>query len=418
MIFSKETLSFLEKFRITYNGIGSTAMLPDGKMMFGVRFPCYWHGEVSRDTYFDDEDWTPECHVVLNDKYALHLDEHDEATLQEDAGYFRYRAMRWLQPWRTLDQICRDAEDELKRPWLWTDILRPGAITLLVGPPKLGKSTLVFDFLSAMTASRGECIGRSLSKANVLYVSEEGEVPLAFKGLAPRLVALRHAKYVSFLTSFEAGGDWPGLMTLIEQAVAEMPHSPGFLPPDFPLCIVIDTLGFFMGLDDENQAGQVRTALKLLVDIVRKHNLAVLLLHHTRKQGAKDENWVASVQGNTAFAGNVDIVSALDGNYGNARRKLYVIGRFGAPEPIELMHDDETGYRVQTDEERELERQRWTQEILKVLAGNPALTVRTIASETGISKSSVGRIVKDLKEGAAQYGREFKEHIEILNGGY
>jgi len=291
-----------------------------------MRLPCYLHPEFTeREAYLTSP--PEQCTVLLNDEVALHLNEAGEVVRTEDADWFMYRAKRWLQPWRTLREICADAEVELRRPWTWDTLLKAGAITLLAGPPKLGKSTLVFDMLAALASNKGECLGLSLTKANILYVSEEGEVPLAYKGATERLKSIQGASYIAFLTSHEAGGDWPGLLQLIDRAVVEMKDSEGFLPSEFPLVVIIDTLGFFMDVDDENAAGQVRSALKLLVNRVREHNFACLLLHHTRKAGAKDDQWIAGIQGSTAFAGNVDLIAVLDGSYDKPSRWLYRVGR-------------------------------------------------------------------------------------------
>lgn len=411
MILSSSTVTFASLFGAHYPGDEATVR-GNGGLVHGVRLACYLHPEpVSREEYGRAE-WVAGCTIVLNDKYACHVNDHGEVWFTEDAGWFRYRAQRWLQPWRTLEQVCRDAEKELRRPWTWDTLIRPGAITLLVGPPKLGKTTLVFDALSSMASNEGLCLGLAQSKANVLYVSEEGEVPLAYKGSADRLRAIRQAPYISFLTSYEAGEGWAGLMGLVDRAVVEMPNSPGFLPVGFPLMVVIDTLGFFMGLDDENQAGQVRQALKLLVDRTRANNLACLLIHHTSKQGRQDSQWVARVQGNTAFAGNVDIVAALDGNYEAPRRKLYRVGRFGTSDPLELMYNESEGYRTLTEEERTKFDTEALEAVKGVLRRNARLSIRTVAEETGLSKSAVGRMVRMLNEFVERRGVSLAEYLE------
>lgn len=368
----------------------------NGKVIPGMRLPCYLHSEFTeRDVYLTSP--PEQCTVILNDEVALHLNEAGEVVRTEGAEWFIYRAKRWLQPWRTLREICEDAEAELKKPWTWDTLLKAGAITLLAGPPKLGKSTLVFDMLASLASSRGECIGLSLSKANVLYVSEEGEVPLAYKGNTERLKAITGASYIAFLTSHEAGGDWPGLLQLIDRAVAELHDTKGFLPAEFPLLVIIDTLGFFMDVDDENAAGQVRSALKLLVDRVREHNFACLLIHHTRKGNRPhDDAWLDSVRGSTAFAGNVDIIAAINGEYkhGDNRRWLYRIGRlYPTPaHPLALRYTEEEGYIALSESDWLMEQEDRLAAITAAYLQDPKASVRKVAEETDIPKSSVQRL--------------------------
>lgn len=399
---SKSTREFAAEFRpnLTAQDEGRLK-LPNGYKLWGITVPCYQHPvEVDRMTY-EREDWSPSCTIYIDDNYVGHEDRHTGELLgYESLDAFKYESADWRHPWRTLGRICQDAEADMKKPWLWESLLRPGAITLLVAPPKMGKTTMVFDMLNAMSLNMGSCLGLSLTAANVLYISEEGDVPLAFKGDDDRLKSgLRTCPYVAFLTSYQAGGDWKGLMDLVTMAVRVMPEQKGF--PFHDLLVVIDTLGFFMGLDDENQAGQVRAALRLLVDLTREHKLAVLLIHHTSKGGKRDEQWVAKVQGSTAFAGNVDIVAALDGDYGpsHPRRKLHRIGRFGTPEPLDLIFDQETGYRLPTEEETRTEMDRQEQAILDALEGRDKMpSQRTLASETNMSQSTVHRVLKRMRE--------------------
>jgi len=396
---SNQTVTFAAQFDAAYPGAESTVRR-NGGLVHGVAFDCYLHGvdgPTDAEHYFLPNRAPTGCTIVLNDTLACHVDMDGEVWHTEDAEWFRYRAQRWLQPWRTLFQLCEDAERELKRPWTWATIARPGAVTLLVGPPKLGKSTLVFDFLNAMIVRR-ECIGLATELTNVLYVSEEGEVPLAYKGNSERLRGVKRAQYVSFLTSYEAGGDWLGLMKLVDRAVREMADSPGFLPPPAPLLVVIDTLGFFLGLDDENQAGGVRNALRLIVNRVREHNFACLLLHHARKATVKDAAWVSQVQGSTAFAGNVDIVVALTGDYRSEQRTLHRIGRFGTYDALDLTYSEEVGYRLVTETERQAQHRERLEKVRVVLEDNPGASLRAIAEATEIPVKSVQRLKRELEE--------------------
>ena len=64
--------------------------------------------------------------------------------------------------------------------WLWEGYLSPGAITLLAGRPKVGKTTLLFPLIAAL--ERGESfLDRPTIPTRALMLSEEREQTLAEK---------------------------------------------------------------------------------------------------------------------------------------------------------------------------------------------------------------------------------------------
>ena len=395
-----------------FGAVGYGAYSVDGepRPVTGFRFPCYLH-----PTKLPREDYpgTPSrgCTVILTDAYVYHLhDDTGEVAHREDAEHFRWRAGRWLQPWRTLWQVAVDAEQELARPWVWDTLIKAGTVTLFAGPPKLGKSTLLFDFLAAMSRNHQSFLGLNLSPANVLYVTEEGEVPLGMKAGVDRWQVILGRLHITFLTSDEAGVDWLELLTQVKAFVDESEDAPGFIPGVPPL-VVVDTLGFFMtGVDDENDAAKVRDSLRLLVNMVRDKNFACLLVHHTSKGKTNDARWVEKVRGSTAFAGNVDTIAALSGPSDGSVRWLNRVGRcFDNVPSLALQYDIENGYQIRVREktDKEIEQQAKAEarheeklEIVReFLVENPDAGKRKVAQGTGIPEGSVGLLLRQIRNG-------------------
>ena len=198
-ILNSDTIQTAASFGAIYPG-SEKIIKNKGRPVFGVHFPCAEHPETDREAY---PPTSPECTILLNDDHAYHINDHGAVWFTEEADWFRYRARKYHQPWRGLQDIVAAAAVEVRRPWIWAGMLKQGTVTPLAGPPKLGKTTLVFDMMYAMATSRSDFLGMSLSKANILYVTEEGEVPLAIKHeLYPkRLGPLAKAGYMAFLTA-------------------------------------------------------------------------------------------------------------------------------------------------------------------------------------------------------------------------
>jgi len=76
------------------------------------------------------------------------------------------------------------------------------------------------------------------------------------------------------------------------------------------------------------------------------------------------------------------------------------------------MYEEATGYRTLTETEEITLNSEALEAVKGVLRRNAKLSIRTIASETSLSKSVVGRIVKGLNEAAGLRGVELSEYLE------
>ncbi len=270
--------------------------------------------------------WSPscdhhraECKVFLSDTHAHHVwTEDGRAFYTEPLDVYRERELRCAQPWRDIYGLREAVAAEADLPWLWHGLLLPSAVTLLAGAPKEGKTTFIFNFLEALLGSR-DFLGLSTQPASVLYITEESPAALVHRVSEDHYLALRYSRRVSYISS-EPGLDWPTILGHLDRALVEMPEG--------PLLVIVDTISFFAEIEDENDASQVRKAIKPLVDRARTKNLAVLLVHHARKAQGKHGG---GIRGSSAFAGLVDIIMELrrrGGDPVSTFRGLSCIGRY------------------------------------------------------------------------------------------
>lgn len=257
----------------------------DGRPIRTISVPCSLHQQ--------------ECRSFLSDNYAYHIwTEDGQPFYQEAIGVYEQRETQHYLPWDTIYGLRRQVAAEADLPWMWHGLLLPGAVTLLAGSPKVGKTTFIFNLLEAMLSSR-DFLGLSTQSTSVLYITEESPAALVHRVSEENYLALRFSTRVSYISS-EPGLNWAKMLEYMDQAIAEWSNG--------PLLVVVDTISFFAEIEDENDASQVRVAIKPLVDRARTENLAVLLVHHARKSGGRAGT---GIRGSSAFAGLVDIIMEL-----------------------------------------------------------------------------------------------------------
>jgi AAA domain len=195
--------------------------------------------------------------------------------------------------------------------WIWPGYVAHGALTVVAGKPKAGKSTLALALADAVASGATAFLDRGLAGAPVVYISEEGAGTLAHKaGAGDIRFATRESAWPQ--------PDWPSLITA---AIAEANRVKGAM-------IVIDTFAMWAGLgpEAEKDAGAVQRAMEPLVAATRT-GLAVLLVVHARKGGGEDGE---AIRGSSALAGAADIVLELDRIQGASprQRKLLALSRY------------------------------------------------------------------------------------------
>ena len=196
------------------------------------------------------------------------------------------------------------------------DGLIPEGLTLLVGPPKAGKSWLILDLLLAVS-SGGTALGyvKAMPPRRVLYLAlEDGD-----RRMQDRCRKLLGTDAIPAMFSYKTR-IMPG--TVLATVKAWMRRH-----PDTAL-VVIDTLGkvmppSMMGESSYQRDYRVGSALKELAD--SSPGLAVVILHHDRKASAED--FVDSVSATHGLAGAADTITVLCRKRQAVEGALKVTGR-------------------------------------------------------------------------------------------
>jgi len=189
----------------------------------------------------------------------------------------------------TIDQL--KSAKALDVSWIWMGYLAKGHITLLSGLPKAGKTTLLFQLIRSIEGNQAFLELATKLDGKILIVTEEYSQHYKVRVEKYQLVG----KDVLVLPAFEMDCDSR------DKVLEQIRHA---IDTEDISLVVLDTLGAFWGVADENSASAVQEALKPFRTIAQKHHVSVLLIHHLRKS---DGDHGTAHRGSGALLGAVDI---------------------------------------------------------------------------------------------------------------
>jgi len=174
--------------------------------------------------------------------------------------------------------------------------LLPQGLCMLGGAPKVGKSWLVLDWVDKV--AKGEPVwGMETTQGTVLYLFLEDNL----QRVQRRLYCMSDDATPNAHYATVAGT----LADHLEEQISSFLLS----HPDTVL-IVVDTFQMVKGNSNEPSYGSDYQDMQKLKRIADDNNLAVLLVHHLRKQGDPDP--LNRLSGTTGISGAVDAVFVLD----------------------------------------------------------------------------------------------------------
>src|SRR5581483_3324965 len=204
--------------------------------------------------------------------------------------------------------------------WAVPDLL-PDGLTLLAGPPKLGKSWMVLDIAISVAAGR-PVLGRATEPGDVLYLALEDNWR-RLQGRARKLLGDTPAPAGLELWT-KAGKLDNGLRPEIEAWMDSVER---------PRVVIIDTLGRVQGASawaDSKDGGYADAveALAGLQELAAERHVALVVITHTKKGGwSAGADPLEAVLGSQGYAGTADAILVLKRERGQAEGELFVTGR-------------------------------------------------------------------------------------------
>ena len=207
-------------------------------------------------------------------------------------------------------------------PWLVSPLIYQGGVTLISGPPKAGKSTLAAQ-IQRCSETGDLFLDAVVIPGPVLLVTEEGGVAVGWKvaGLTDLDIYDRRAS---------AGETFEATLTKISVWCDAHPRA----------VVFIDTLSIWAGISDENDASKVTAAVALVMRLAQEQDVAVVLVHHSRKTGGTHGE---AIRGSGAILATVDISVELKRTSEDSDdRWLDVQGRVIFPQRMKLTFSEKT----------------------------------------------------------------------------
>jgi len=192
------------------------------------------------------------------------------------------------------------------------DTLLSQGLHILAGSPKVGKSWLALWL--AVTVAKGESIwGMGVKQGTTLYLCLEDST----LRIQNRLFEITEDAPAS--VHFSTNSDTLG-KGLEEQLCAFLSEHPD------TVLVIIDTLQIIRGANYDNTYANDYRDLSVLKHIADTHGIAILLIHHLRKELADDV--LSRISGTTAISGAVDSSFTLvEDKCGSGKATLYCTGR-------------------------------------------------------------------------------------------
>lgn len=217
--------------------------------------------------------------------------------------------------------------------WLWPGLIARGAITLLTGLWKAGKTTLLMHLISDLQRGAG-LVDRAL-EAPIVVVSEESDGLWIERrdelGLDENLLLLKREKFAR-----PGSAEWRELLAAVTAEVERRGIG----------LVIFDTLPSAWPVLNENDAGETLDALTPLRALAAA-GAGVLLVAHPRKG---DGDQATATRGSGAITGFVDVIIELrranPQDPTDPQRTLRCYGRFESTPPELVIELGDDGFRV------------------------------------------------------------------------
>lgn len=264
--------------------------------------------------------------------------------------------------------------------WIIPGILPQGS-TIMSGSPKGGKSWAMLDVATTLSTG-GQIFGdRRLSPGRSLYLALED---------TPRRLKNRLIKQAAHPSSqCHIVTEWPrdhNSILLLHEFMDEYPDTK---------LIIIDTLARFANIRDGNDYAEMTNTLAGIKAIADYYNIAIVIVHHTRK--TESDDFVHSSLGSTGITGAVDTILVLKKKRGTNDAKLSVTGRDVEEHEYAMKFNIDTCRWSIIGDAHDVAETAAQQEILNLLKMSPEpMTPKMISDALGKNPSTVRGLIQKL----------------------
>lgn len=223
----------------------------------------------------------------------------------------------------------------LRPPNFIVDSFLSQGLHILAGSPKVGKSWLALWL--AVTIAKGEQVwGMNAQRGTTLYLCLEDST----LRIQNRLFDITEDAPATAHFCTEAALIGVGLEEQLNSFLTE--HSDTSL-------VIIDTLQMVRSTKRDNTYANDYSDLSSLKRIADAHKIAILLIHHLRKE-SDDKDVFNRISGTTAISGAVDSSFTLvEEKRGSGKATLYCIGRDIEYRELELERNENTVWELRSD---------------------------------------------------------------------
>jgi hypothetical protein len=301
-------------------------------------------------------------------------------------------------------QVAQIPLEPVPRRWLIEGLWGASAVGFIGGPPKCCKSYLALE-LAVAVASGTPALGKHPVQEPgpaLIYLAEDSLTALRQRvaGLARYRAVDLDQLAVHVITAARLRLDHAGDRQRLFETARRLR----------PRLLLLDPLVRLHAID-ENSATEVAQLLSALRDLQRRLDMAVVLVHHTRKFIP------AGMQAGQGLRGSTDLHAFGDSNLYLRRSRgglLLTIEHRAAPEPqpvnLQLVTTDEQAIHLEVSEPQAPEdrpHHSLTQGVEQALTDHPIMTRQALRQRLGVKNQTLGRTLEQLeRQGRIQRSAE------------